>query len=48
MRTVAPLKPADDAYILDTSNLSEDDVLKRAIAYIRKTLHERDDVKPVG
>lgn len=48
MRTVAPLKPADDAYILDTSNLSEDDVLKRAIAFIRKTLHERDDVKPVG
>lgn len=29
-RSTAPLKPAEDAYILDTSSLSIDDVLKKA------------------
>ncbi|MGN6671121.1 MAG: (d)CMP kinase [Candidatus Nucleicultricaceae bacterium] len=48
MRTVAPLKPACDAYILDTSNLSEDEVLECAITYVRKTSHKVDDSSSVG
>ena len=33
-RSTAPLKPAEDAYILDTSSLSIDDVLKKACEII--------------
>lgn len=33
-RAVAPLKPADDAFILDTSNLDIDEVLRAAIRYV--------------
>jgi len=35
-RTVAPLKPASDAYILDTSDLDIDAVLREAIAIVEK------------
>lgn len=34
-RAVAPLKPADDAVILDTSDLGIDEVLERIVALIR-------------
>lgn len=33
-RATAPLKPADDAFILDTSDLTPNDVYTRAIRYI--------------
>jgi len=36
-RTVAPLKPAADAHILDTSDLDIDAVLRNAIAIVEKT-----------
>lgn len=48
MRAVAPLKPAIDAYILDTSTLSEDEVVQDAIAFVRKTSSKIDDSSPVG
>jgi CMP/dCMP kinase len=35
-RAVAPLKPADDAHILDTSDLDIDAVLRHAIAIVEK------------
>ncbi len=35
-RTVAPLKPAPDAHILDTSDLDIDGVLRHAIAIVDK------------
>jgi cytidylate kinase len=35
-RAVAPLKPASDAHILDTSDLDIDAVLRRAIAIVEK------------
>lgn len=34
-RATAPLKPADDAHILDTTNMSADQVFDAALAYIR-------------
>jgi len=34
-RAVSPLKPAEDAFILDTSNLDEDEALQAALAFIR-------------
>ena len=37
-RAVAPLKPAADAHILDTSDLDIDAVLSEAIAIVEKTL----------
>jgi cytidylate kinase len=37
-RQQAPLKIAEDAYIIDTSNLSSDDVLKQSIAVIEQHL----------
>jgi CMP/dCMP kinase len=33
-RAVAPLKPADDAFILDTSHLDVEEVLRAAIRYV--------------
>lgn len=48
MRAVAPLKPAVDAYILDTSILNEDEVVQDAIAFVRKTSSNIDDSTPVG
>jgi cytidylate kinase len=40
-RSVAPLKPAADAFIIDTSNESPKDVLSRAIDIIRGHLAEQ-------
>lgn len=37
-RTVAPMLPADDALILDTSNLSPDTVFEQALAWINPRL----------
>lgn len=37
-RATAPLKPAEDAILLDTSDLSVDDAIARAIAIIRGAL----------
>ncbi|HSV21833.1 MAG TPA: (d)CMP kinase [Xanthobacteraceae bacterium] len=37
-RAIAPLKPATDAHILDTSNLDIDAVVREAIAIVEKTL----------
>ena len=37
-REVAPLKPAEDAYIIDSSNLSIDDVFQLMINHIDNTL----------
>ncbi len=48
MRTVAPLKPACDAYILDTSHLNEDEVLDCVITFVRKTSHKVNDSSSVG
>lgn len=36
-RAEAPLKPAPDAHIIDTSNLSPEDVLQRALDIVAKT-----------
>jgi cytidylate kinase len=36
-RTIAPLKPASDAHILDTSELDIDAVVREAIAIVEKT-----------
>ncbi len=35
-RATAPLKPADDAFILDTSDLTADEVYARVISYIKE------------
>ncbi|OTG82990.1 (d)CMP kinase [Acinetobacter sp. ANC 4648] len=37
-RTVAPLKPADDAYIIDSSNLNIDEVFKLMTDYVDERL----------
>ncbi len=37
-RSVAPLKPASDAFILDTSKLGPDEMLEQALAAIREKL----------
>lgn len=34
-RSVAPLRPADDALLLDSTNLTIDEVLEKALKYIR-------------
>ena len=36
-RSVAPLKPADDAWVLDTSNMNADEALAVALGHIRGT-----------
>ena len=35
-RTTAPLKPADDAFILDTSDLTADDVYAQVVCFIQE------------
>ena len=35
-REVAPLKPADDALLLDSTTLSIDEVIAQALAYIQE------------
>jgi len=37
-RAVAPLKPAEDAYLLDTSDLDADAAFDAAIAFVRANL----------
>ncbi|PID51140.1 MAG: cytidylate kinase [Pasteurellales bacterium] len=37
-RAVAPLVPASDALLLDSTNLSIEEVIKQALAYIKKTV----------
>ena len=37
-RTFRPLKPADDAILLDTSDLTADEVLQKAIIHVKATL----------
>lgn len=34
-RTIAPLKPADDAVVVDTTSLTEDEVLEKVLALVR-------------
>lgn len=41
-RSVAPLKAADDALVIDTSFLSPDDVFIQAVAWIEKQLTNRE------
>ena len=36
-RSVAPLKPADDAWLLDTSTLNADEAFAVALAHIQET-----------
>jgi cytidylate kinase len=36
-RSVAPLKPADDAFIIDTSDLDADQTFAAALAAIKRT-----------
>lgn len=36
-RTVSPLRPADDALILDTDDLDADEVFARALSHVEKT-----------
>ena len=38
-RTVAPLKPADDAFVLDSSSLGIDEVLQSLIRYVDEKQH---------
>ena len=38
-RSAAPLKPADDAFILDTSGLNADEAYKAALAEVEKSGH---------
>ncbi len=37
-RTVAPLKPADDAYIIDSSDLNIDEVFQLMTTYVDQQL----------
>ncbi|MBB4267527.1 (d)CMP kinase [Roseospira visakhapatnamensis] len=46
-RRVAPLVPAADAFVLDTSDLSVHDALAAALAYVRKR-QERSGSTPAG
>lgn len=39
-RAVAPLKPAADAHVLDTTDLDADAVFRRALSFIEETLQE--------
>lgn len=40
-RNAAPMKPADDAKTMDTSDMGIQEVLDQAMAYIRETLDQR-------
>lgn len=40
-RDTAPLKPADDAHILDTTTMSEGEVMERAISIVRGHIVEK-------
>jgi cytidylate kinase len=38
LRAVAPLRPADDAFVLDTTDLDADGAFEAAMAHIRETI----------
>jgi len=42
-RAVAPLEPAEDAYVLDTSDLGPDEVVAKALAFIRSRCNCEED-----
>ena len=37
-RAVAPLKPAEDAFLLDSTSLTIDEVIEQALTYIQQRL----------
>jgi CMP/dCMP kinase len=39
-RAVAPLKPADDAYLLDSTNKTIDQVLEEVLSFVKKQLNQ--------
>ena len=39
-RTVAPLKPADDAYLLDSTSKTIDQVLEEVLSFVKKQLNQ--------
>jgi cytidylate kinase len=39
-RAVAPLKPADDAFVLDTTGVGIEDVVKQVLERVRSALPE--------
>lgn len=41
-RRVAPLKPADDAYVLDTTDLTPEEVVQTIVRLARRRKHERN------
>jgi cytidylate kinase len=41
LRSIAPLKPAEEAIIVDTSALDIDQVVEKILSYIRKSVPER-------
>lgn len=41
-RDAAPLMAAEDAFVLDTSEMGEDDAIEMAIAYVRGQMDKRD------
>ncbi|UCG57106.1 MAG: (d)CMP kinase [Phycisphaerales bacterium] len=41
-RAVGPLKPADDAIVLDTTDLSVDEVVAKALRYVEEKCLEKD------
>jgi cytidylate kinase len=45
-RAAAPLKPADDAYLLDTTNLTIDAAIQQAIALVNAKTSGRSDKDP--
>jgi len=40
-RDIAPLKKTDDAYLIDSTGLSVDDVFRKILAIIKKDSHEK-------
>ncbi len=41
-RAVGPLKPAEDAIIVDTTNLSIEDVVERLLRFVEEKCRKRD------
>tara|TARA_B110000977_G_scaffold87810_1_gene116788 strand:- start:4735 stop:5421 length:687 start_codon:yes stop_codon:yes gene_type:complete len=41
-RATAPLREADDAWVIDSSNLSEKEVFQKVVASVQKHIKERD------
>ena len=45
-RSVAPLKQAEDAFLLDTSGLSLEEVLERVVSLVRRGMQKDNTVSP--